>query len=86
MGKTVPNNTRCLFRDFNPRVAETLLRKSVLARVLRSKTLQDFSVSLNLPLNASKTILVESTALHSVGHAGIGGEVRTTRIENMLRS
>ncbi|KAF2666287.1 Di-copper centre-containing protein [Microthyrium microscopicum] len=66
-GKMVANNTRCLRRDFNPKVAENDATKKVLSRILRSKNYAEFCLRLG--------------SLHGVGHSGIGGEVSILRGE-----
>jgi hypothetical protein len=77
-GKMVTNNTRCLRRNLNPRVAEINASKKVLSRILKSKTYADFCLRISgagvLPPKPGQPREFLGD-LHSVGHGGIGGEV-----------
>jgi hypothetical protein len=75
-GMMKENNTRCLKRNFNPGLANAAASKQVLDRILNSKNFGEFRQRIEVPSFGSTNGFKIGPDFHSLGHGGVGGEVR----------
>jgi tyrosinase len=78
--RMAPNNTRCMTRNFNARIAEVSASKKTLSRILSAKSFDEFSDRISHPPPFPTQVTIADLFnlpgdLHSIGHGGVGGEV-----------
>lgn len=80
MGQMTPNNTRCLTRNIDAKMAQTSANSKSMRKVLSAKSMVEFrqwaeSGARDWSLSMKGVSVDSFGSMHAIGHSGIGGEV-----------
>jgi len=74
MARMDPKNVRCLRRNFNAKIPGQVT-KQTMRTLMKNPAFGNLRIAIEMPYS-----LAGGAPFHNVGHQGIGGEVRDTRI------